>query len=115
MNFGVFVFLVIGLAFRRKPPLHMAWMTFGFALDTALLLFIELDREATKQLFGSMDFWLVVHILISFFLVALYPMMLWSGGRVSAGMPKLWHKRFAIAFFVMRFLLAVTAYLAVHG
>lgn len=115
LNFGVLAWLMAGVALKRRHPLHMLWMTFGFALDTTLLLFIELDRDATKQLFGAMSFWLGVHILIATVLVFLYPVLIFSGGKVSAGANKLWHKRFALSFFVMRFFLAVTAVLAMQA
>lgn len=115
LNFGVFFWLVAGVFMKKRNALHMSWMTFGFALDLGLLLFIELDRDAIKAALGPMDFWLGVHILVALVLVALYPMTLWSGAKVSAGMPVSKHRRLAISFLVMRFLLAVTAWLAVQS
>lgn len=115
LNGGVFLWLVAGVFFKRRHPLHMLWMTFGFALDFALLLFIELDRKATGQLFAPMGPWLVVHIIIATILVPWYPMLLYSGGKVSAGKPKTFHKRIAAVFFVLRFLLWVTAVLAMQA
>jgi len=115
LNGGVFLWLVMGVFFKRRHPLHMLWMTFGFALDFALLLFIELDRKATGQLFAPMGPWLVVHIIIATILVPWYPMLLYSGGKVSAGKPKTFHKRIAAVFFVLRFLLWVTAVLAMQA
>lgn len=115
LNGGVFLWLVGGVFFKRRHPLHMLWMTFGFALDFALLLFIELDRKATGQLFAPMGPWLVVHIIIATILVPWYPMLLYSGGKVSAGKPKTFHKRIAAVFFVLRFLLWVTAVLAMQA
>ncbi|MCC7509117.1 MAG: hypothetical protein IT464_07055 [Planctomycetes bacterium] len=114
LNGGVFVWLVIGVLFKRKPPLHMMWMCAGFALDTALLLFIELDRKATGALFAPMGPWLVVHIVIAVILVPWYPMLLYSGGKVSAGKPVGFHKTIARVFFVLRFLLWLTAVLAMQ-
>lgn len=115
LNGGVFLWLVMGVFFKRRHPLHMLWMTFGFALDFALLLFIELDRKATGQLFAPMGPWLVVHIIIATILVPWYPMLIYSGGKVSAGKPKTFHKRIAAVFFVLRFLLWVTAVLAMQA
>lgn len=115
LNGGVFLWLLTGVFFKRRHPLHMLWMTFGFALDFALLLFIELDRKATGQLFAPMGPWLVVHIIIATILVPWYPMLLYSGGKVSAGKPKTFHKRIAAVFFVLRFLLWVTAVLAMQA
>ncbi|MCB9933774.1 MAG: hypothetical protein H6841_10180 [Planctomycetes bacterium] len=115
LNGGVFLWLVIGVFFKRRHPLHMLWMTFGFALDFALLLFIELDRKATGQLFAPMGPWLVVHIIIATILVPWYPVLIYSGGKVSAGKPKTFHKRIAMGFFLLRFLLWVTAVLAMQA
>jgi hypothetical protein len=94
LNGGVFLWLVAGVFLHRRHTLHMLWMTAGFALDTALLLYIELDRGALEQTFGtSMTFWLAVHIVIATVLVFWYPMLIFSGGKVSAGKPKTFHKR----------------------
>lgn len=115
-NLGVLIWLAIGVSFKRWHPLHMLWMTFGFAMDTALLLYIELDRGALEQMFGDqMTFWLLVHIIIASVLVFWYPMLIFSGGKVSAGKPKTFHKRIAINFFVLRLLLWVTAVLAMQA
>jgi hypothetical protein len=115
LNGGVFLWLVAGVPLHRRPALHMMWMTFGFALDTALLLFIEFDRDATAKLFGGMSTWLAIHIVIATILVVWYPMLIYSGGKVSAGKPMGFHKKIAIAFFVLRFLLWLTAVLAMEA
>jgi hypothetical protein len=114
LNGAVFLWLVAGVPLHRRHALHMLWMTFGFALDFALLLFIELDRDATGKMLLPMGPWLVVHILIACVLVFWYPMLIYSGGKVSAGKPKGFHKKIAIAFFALRFLLWVTAVLAME-
>lgn len=115
LNGGVFFWLVIGVFLKRRHPLHMMWMTFGFAMDVALLLFIELGRNATGQLFAPMGMWLLIHIVIATILIPWYPMLLYSGGMVSAGKPKTFHKTIAITFFVLRFLLWITAILAMQA
>ncbi len=115
LNGGVFSWLLIGVTFKRRHPLHMMWMTAGFAMDVALLLLIEIGRNATGQLFAPMGFWLAVHIGIAIILIPWYPMMLFSGGKVSAGKPKTFHKRIAIIFFGLRFLLWITAILAMQA
>ncbi len=116
LNGGVLIWLVAGVFLHRRHALHMLWMTFGFALDFALLLYIELDRGALEQTFGtSMTFWLAVHIVIATVLVFWYPMLLYSGGKVSAGKPKTFHKRIARMFFVLRFALWLTAVLAMNA
>lgn len=115
LNGSVFLWLLAGWPLHRRPALHMMWMTFGFAADVALLLFIELDRDATKQLFGGMSIWLAIHIVIAMLLVFWYPILLFSGGKVSAGKPKTFHKPFALTFFALRFLLWGTAVLAMNA
>jgi hypothetical protein len=116
LNGGVFLWLVAGVFLHRRHTLHMLWMTAGFALDTALLLYIELDRGALEQTFGtSMTFWLAVHIVIATVLVFWYPMLIFSGGKVSAGKPKTFHKRIAMTFFALRFALWGTAVLAMNA
>lgn len=112
MNFGVFAWLCVGVLFKRRPPVHMMLMTSGFALDTALLLYIELARSALGQLLAPMGPWLVVHIIIAVLLVPIYPMLIYSGGKVSAGKPVDFHKWLARTFFALRFLLWLTVPLA---
>lgn len=115
LNGGVFFWLVIGVFLTRRHPLHMMWMTFGFACDTALLLFIEIGRNATGQLFAPMGLWLAIHIVIATILIPWYPMLLFSGGQVSAGKPKGFHKRIAVIFLILRFALWITAILAMEA
>jgi hypothetical protein len=130
LNLGVLLWLLagvaplwIGRAVARKQgtematwirPFHMLWMTAGFALDTALLLYIELSRSAIEQTveFFTMGPWLIVHILIATVLIFWYPMLIYSGGKVSAGKPMDFHRRIALIFFVLRILLWVTAVFA---
>jgi hypothetical protein len=118
--------LYVGRAAARKrgtqinPALHafhMLWMTAGFAADTALLLFIELDRGAIEQTFEPMQMgaWLIIHILIACVLVFWYPMLIYSGGKVSAGKPLNFHRLIARIFFVLRILLWVTAIFAMQA
>lgn len=115
LNFGVFFWFCAGVPMKRMPGLHALWMTLGFALDTTLLLFIELDRDAIAQLRESMGFWMQLHIGIATLLIFWYPALLYQGGKVSAGGPLAWHKKLAISFLVLRLLLAVTAVLAMQA
>lgn len=115
LNFGVLAWFIAGVPMKRWRPLHACWMTLGFALDFTLLLFIELDRSAIKQMGGVMNFWLQIHIGIATLLFFWYPALLFCGGMVSAGAPLKWHKRLALSFLVLRFLLAVTAVLAMQA
>ena len=115
LNGGVFAWLVAGVFMKRRHPLHMMWMTFGFALDFALLLYIELARNATGQIFAPMGFWLLVHIIIATLLVGWYPALLFSGGKGSAGKARGFHSKLAASVLVLRFLLWLTAVLAMQG
>lgn len=113
LNFGVFLWLAVGVMFKRRRVIHAGLMTSGFALDTTLLLYIELSRQAVNQLFAPMGPWLIVHIINALFLVFLYPALLFTGGMVSAGASTRVHKKLAISFLVLRLLLVLTAWLAV--
>lgn len=115
LNFGVWAWFVVGAALHSKRTLHAGLMTLGFALDTALLLFIELDRDAIAQLREQMSVWMQIHIVIAVLLIFWYPALLFSGGMVSAGAPLTWHKRLAVSFLLLRLLLAVTAVLAMQA
>ncbi|MCC6465131.1 MAG: hypothetical protein IT463_07315 [Planctomycetes bacterium] len=115
LDFGVFGWLAAGVALRRRRPLHAAMMTLGFAFDTALLLFIELDRGATGQLRGPMSGWMTAHVWVAGLMTLLWPTMLYLGGRASAGAPVKLHRLLGRLFLAGRFVLAGTAAMAVHA
>lgn len=115
LDFSVFCWLATGVALRRRRLVHAAMMTLGFAIDTGLLLFIELDRGATGQLRGPMGGWMIAHVWVAGLMTLLWPAMLYLGGRASAGAPVRIHRRLGQVFLAGRFVLAGTAAMAVHA
>lgn len=87
-------------------------MTLAFALDIALLLYVELSRQAIEQTVakppGAI---LLVHVLLATFTLALYPFLIYSGGKVLAGGDRHKHRRLAIPFMLARGLVVVTAWM----
>ena len=118
LNFGLFFWFVVAVLLRRNRPLHMGMMTFGFSLDVALLLHVEFAlqavEKAAEQVSTGVNPMMMIHISIAGGLTVLYPFLLYSGGRVSAGGSLRRHRRLALPFLAARLALAVTAFLVVN-
>lgn len=105
----VLILIAVGLAFRRRPRVHVPCMLAAFALDVGLVLYIELSRHAIETV-GSMiqkpfpQGLLLFHVAMSILTLVLYVIMLRLGlgllkGRESARLP---HRHLGSAFVVCR-------------
>jgi len=115
LNFAVLAWVIVAVLMRRNHAVHVTMVTLTFAFDMALLLFVELDREAVKQSLGGPGVMMTIHIAIATLLAVLYPWLLFTGGRVSAGAVHTRHRKLATLFLAGRLGLAVTALALVHG
>jgi len=100
-------FMNIGLMNRRHRSIHASYMLSAIALDLALVLTLELQRDAIKT---AMSFSLSplqqAHILMSSLATALYIPIVILGYRLYFGrlnaLGRLWHRRLGIAGYVFR-------------
>ena len=111
INASIFLWLCVGIALRRRHMLHATMMTLGFALDIALLLYVEFSSAAIEQTVAKPGPLLLVHVLLATVMLVLYPFVIYSGGRVLAGSDRTRHRRLALPFMVARLLVVVTAFM----
>ena len=111
INASIFLWLCVGIALRRRHMLHATMMTLGFAFDIALLLYVEFSSAAIEQTVAKPGPLLLVHVLLATAMLALYPFVIYSGGRVLAGGNTARHRKLALPFMVARLLVVVTAFM----
>ncbi|GIK53753.1 MAG: hypothetical protein BroJett014_27260 [Planctomycetota bacterium] len=115
INAAIFLWLCAGIALKRRRTLHGAMMSMGFAFDLSLLLYVELSARAIEQTVGKPPgAILVVHVALATIMLLLYPVVLYSGGKVYAGGEARRHKRVALPFMVTRLLVVITAWMVAH-
>lgn len=107
--------LLAAVALRRRHALHAGMTTLGFSLDLALLLYVEFNRQAIATALGGMTTMLAVHVAVATLTALLWPVLLFSGGRVLAGGSHRLHRAAAGVFLLARIASAITAWLATGG
>ena len=111
---SLFVLLLVGLGLwhRRMPARHMRFMSVAFALDVALVLYIEGTRHAVETVVTTPRPLVWIHAAISLAVLALYVAQLSLGRRLLAGRPasRQVHIVLGLTFVVMRGLNFATAF-----
>jgi len=117
-SIGIVCLLVYGLTQRFKPRIHIPVMLTAFVLDLALVLYIELNRDATGQALGWNDLPVImrIHILLSTLTVVFYVIQIVSGFiRWRRGGMK-YHLYTGIAFMAFRLGNLITSFMIeTHG
>lgn len=100
----VLVAITLGLALRRKRPLHIGIMATALAADTGLVLYLEVTRGAVEKAVSGMHALLAVHLAFSIATLVLYGVQLWLGIRIVRNDPAARgrHVRAALAFIACR-------------
>ena len=108
----VLLLVALGLWHRRMPARHMRFMTAAFALDVALVLYIEGTRHAVETVVATPRPIVWIHAAISLGVLALYVAQLSLGRRLQAGRPasRQVHIALGLTFVVMRGLNFATAF-----
>ncbi|HEY9686852.1 MAG TPA: hypothetical protein V6C52_07765 [Coleofasciculaceae cyanobacterium] len=86
----VLIIIVVGLKYRRRPKIHVPCMSLAFALDVALLLYVEWSahaintfaKEFTQPTHGGLLFF---HVAVSLLMVILYIALILSGKQMLNG------------------------------
>lgn len=76
--------LAAGIYFRQRPEIHMKVMTGAFVTDLALVLYIELTRQAVETVVTQVKPFIWFHAAISLTVLVLYVVQLVLGGRLLA-------------------------------
>lgn len=109
-----------GLWNRRRPRRHIPVMLGCFAVDLANVLVVEFSArsrgkgaiEKGMEAFGSEDYLLVLHIVVSVLMLAGYVVAVFTGVRLyGKGKGRRVHLANAVVFLVMRLANYVTAFL----
>jgi uncharacterized membrane protein YozB (DUF420 family) len=123
----VLILIGIGLYYRRQRSMHWKFMAAAFAIDVALVFYIELTRHAVETVATQVKPFIWFHALISVLVLVLYVALAVLGRKMLAGAPvaiaagagmsmptdnshlKHLHRNLGIAFCVLRGLNYVTA------
>ncbi len=118
------LFIAVGLYFRRRPGIHLKFMTSAFTVDLALVLYIELTRKAVETVAGGTRPLVWFHAAVSVAVLLLYIAQIFVGRRLlasqlattggpvsSSGSQRQFHRMLGIAFCVVRGLNYVTSFL----
>lgn len=111
---SVVAVLAAGLAFRRRPRVHVPLMLSAFALDLGSVLYLQVQRSAVQKAAGSPDALLLVHIAFALGSLALYAALTVTGVRLlRTGQGRPAHKALAKAFLLCRTGTLVTSFAVV--
>lgn len=113
ISIAVVALLVYGILQRSRPKIHIPVMLTAFVVDVALVLYIELTRDATGQALGWGDLpaMMQVHIFLSTMTVVLYLVQIVSGVIRYRGGAAPYHLYTGIAFMVFRLGNLLTSFL----
>ena len=105
--------ILAGLWNRRRPHRHLTFMITAFTVDLALILYIELTRDAVQQLSGGAPPLLWFHVGVSVAVVLSYIGMILLGRRLlrrEAGVRSV-HRKLGLTFCVLRTVNYITSFM----
>ena len=110
---AVLFLLVAGFASRANRERHRALMLTAFALDLAVVVWIETTRHAVEKVAGGVPPVVAIHAAISTAVLLCYVAMIALGGKIFAGRPELrvFHRNLGITFAALRGLNYLTSFL----
>lgn len=113
---AVFLLILAGVWYRRRPAVHIPIMVISFVIDVGNVLVIEFHRHAIDQALEtstrSGEWVLKFHILVSVICIAGYVVALATGPvLLRTGKGRKLHRRNALVFLVSRALNCATSFL----
>ncbi|MHC4697757.1 MAG: hypothetical protein ACYTFA_13570 [Planctomycetota bacterium] len=111
---GIFVVLVIGVLNRGRKRVHIPLMVIAFVADMAMVLYIELTRQAIETAATQMTPLMGVHVLLSVIVIGLYVGQIVTGVKKARGRPHAWHGKAGIGFLLCRFGNLITSLMVTH-
>lgn len=97
--------LANGLILRKKTKFHVALVLSGMFLDIALVVFLQIKKNAVKTVLAmEMPLLQEVHVIFSTLAFILYPAVIYLGSKLLEGKGdyKKLHVQIAIAAFTFR-------------
>ena len=108
---GICALLVIGVLNRRRKRVHIPLMVTAFVSDVAMLLYIEISRNAIETARTSMGPLMGVHIALSVAVLVLYVGQIVTGIKKARGKSRPWHGKAGIALLLCRFGTLITSFM----
>jgi len=107
----VYILLIIGFANRGRRRVHIPLMTTAFAIDMAMLLYIELSRDAIATARTTHSGLLQFHIGLSVVVIVLYLGQVYTGIRKARGRSSRWHGKAGVVLLVARLGNLITSFM----
>jgi uncharacterized membrane protein YozB (DUF420 family) len=117
-SIAIFGVILWGFANRHDRRIHVPAMAAAFALDVALVVWIEISREAVEKSLGLGGRplpgpLLGFHIFVSVLVILLYIVQAVLGRRLLSGNESVraWHRKSGMTFLLARSLNLVTSFM----
>jgi len=86
MNAIITIFVIVAIAasifYRHRPNVHIPLIMGALTLDMLFVIFIEMNRSAVESMVGKpLSPIIMIHIIISTFVILIYFFMLFFGCR----------------------------------
>ncbi|MBI3270310.1 MAG: hypothetical protein HYZ53_14970 [Planctomycetes bacterium] len=100
---AVLCLLGLGLAFRRRPRVHVPLMLAAFAGDLTTLVLVELTRNAVERVLKGVGAFSLFHVALSVAMLVLYVAIIATGRALLLGRGnRTLHRRLALGFLAVR-------------
>lgn len=99
----VCLIILVGLAYRRRKKMHAGLMMTAFVIDVAMVLYIELTRQAIATAIHPPHPFVRLHVTISITVMILYVFQIVTGmRRYKTGSRRDGHRLGAVLFVIFR-------------
>lgn len=87
MNAIISIFVILAIAasifYRHRPNIHIPLIMGALTIDMLFVIFIEMNRSVVESMVGKpLSPFVMVHILVSTFVILIYFFMLFFGCRL---------------------------------
>lgn len=110
LNLCIFLWICVGVGFRKRPKIHIPLMLIAFVADLALLVAVELQNQAMEKATRATGFLLPIHIIGSFIFLFCYLCLIVTGTKRYRKTGGKTHLFWAVLFLINRFINCSTAF-----
>jgi len=102
-SLGVICMILVGVFFRRQKLIHIPLMVGAFSIDIALLVYIEITRDAIEKTIHGPHPYVIFHVVLCTVALLLNIALLRTGYKVlKKQINKNIHRKLAIWFLIFR-------------
>ncbi len=105
------VLIIVGYLNRSRRRVHIPLMASAFVIDMAIVLYIELARGVIDQVRARMGLLMIVHIILSSAVIALYIGQIVTGIKNARGLRSKWHAKAGLWLILTRVGNLITSFL----